>query len=148
MTWPPANGSLRPAAKPHSVATRTASRLNHGSAVRPWRSPITIAGTPGAGDDRSDSACERAPGEMIDQRVFERAERRAAGAGQFDQPLGVVASGMGNRQQHGELAARWMDEGRGEQGFCQNPSHNRTRQEALQRAKRSIASSKTESFSA
>ena len=63
------------------------------------------------GDDGADPVAKRAPDQPVDQRVLERLERaRRPQRAMRDQPVGIIAPGMGHRQQHRQLAARRMDD--------------------------------------
>ena len=67
-----------------------------------------------AGDDRGETMFDRWGDELVDERVLERMERPVAALAECDQPVGIVSSGMGNGQEHGNIGARRVDVRRGE----------------------------------
>lgn len=66
----------------------------------PWR----------PGDHRPRPLAHGAPDESIDQRVFERRKRRPAMARKIQQPAGVIAAGVRNREHDGQLPALRMND--------------------------------------
>ena len=62
-----------------------------------------------AGNHRSNAHLDGARDELVHERVLEDEERTAPTLAEGDQPVGIVAPGMGNRQEHGDFGAWRMD---------------------------------------
>ena len=74
--------------------------------------PVAIDRRPGGpGDHRSATPLHGPPDQPVDQRVLERGESGLSGGGEGDEPAGIVAARVRYRQQHGQLAARRLDDG-------------------------------------
>ena len=109
--------------------------------------PVAVHGrTGGLGDHGSNSAAERSPGEPVHERVLQRLQRREALSGHSDQPFGIVSSRVRNRKEHGQIAARRVNDGGRERGH--KLSQIRTDVEPLQRSGASFASGKSRFISA
>jgi hypothetical protein len=99
------------------------------------------------GDDRAGALAHGPPDQPVDEGIFERGKRNAPVPGMPEQPVGVVAAGVGDRQRDRKPPARRVDDWGRERTHGQL-SQIRTDTKKLQRIARSIASGKTQMFSA
>jgi hypothetical protein len=99
------------------------------------------------GDDGSSPLADRSPDEPVDQRIFESDERSPPMRRELEQPLGVVAAGMGDRKHDRQPTARRVKDWGRERSHGQL-SQIRTDTEMLQRIAPSFASGKSQFFSA
>jgi hypothetical protein len=77
--------------------------------------PVAIDSSSGSpGDHCAAAALERAPYQAIDERIFESRQSGPAGSGKGNEPVGIVAARVRDRQQHRKVAARFVDDWRGE----------------------------------
>ena len=68
----------------------------------------------GAGDDRAEARRQRPPRQPVDQRILERCQRAPPVPRLGEQPGGIIAPRMGDRQRQRQRAARGDDQRRGE----------------------------------
>jgi hypothetical protein len=137
-----------PAARPrrHASAPRAVDHRR----VDVVLGPVAIDRRPrSARDNRSAAALQRPPDQPVDERVLEAGEGPPPRRRALDEPLGIVAARVRDRQQHRKAAARFVDD-RGGKRNHDEPSRQmlilcqfRTAGEGLQRMSVIFASGKT-----
>lgn len=85
------------------------SRSDHGGVDLIFRAIAVDGSARSARDDRSDALLNCARHKLVDKGIFQRVKGPTPSGGQRDQPVWIIAPGMGNRQENRNMSRRQMD---------------------------------------